>query len=101
MAEIVWTKLATEQLERAVKYVLAEQGLFYASIVYKEIIEKVDSLETHPLIGQKEPLLKHKKSGYRYVIAWSYKIIYRVEANKVVISRVFHTARNPSKIFVK
>jgi len=54
---------------------LAEQGLFYASIDYKGIIEKVDVLEMHPLIGQKEPLLKHKKSEYRYVVAWSYKII--------------------------
>jgi hypothetical protein len=61
MVKLVWTKLATKQLERDVKYVLAEQGLFYATIVYKGIIEKVDVLETHPLIGQKEPLLKHKK----------------------------------------
>jgi hypothetical protein len=52
MAEIVWTKLATEQLERAVKYVLAEQGLFYASIVYKEIIEKIYSPQIMRRINQ-------------------------------------------------
>ena len=80
---------------------LAEQGLFYASIDYKGIIEKVDVLEMHPLIGQKEPLLKYKKIEYRYVVAWSYKIINRVGANWVVISRVFHAARNPSTIFEK
>ena len=43
MAEIIWTKLATEQFERTLKYLLAEQGLFYASVVYKEIIEKIDN----------------------------------------------------------
>ena len=101
MAEIIWTKLATDQFERTLKYLLAEQGLFYASIVYKEIIEKIDAPENHPLIGQKEPLLKHKRNEYRYLIAWSYKIIYRYKNNKIVISRVFHTSRNPVKIFEK
>ncbi len=99
MVEVIWTKLATGQLERAVKYIQEEQGTFYANLVLNKILDRVIGLETHPKIGQVEPLLKHKKSKYRYLVVWSYKIIYRVGTGKVVISRVFHTSKKPSKIF--
>ena len=49
-------------------------------------------------MGKVEPLLAHKKSEYRFIIVWSYKIIYRVTTGNVVISRVFHTSRNPNKL---
>ena len=99
MVEIIWTKLAANQLERAVKYIQKEQGTFYAQLVLNKVLDKVLRLETHPKIGQVEPLLKHKKSEYRYLVVWSYKVIYRVSVNKVVVSRVFHTSQKPSKIF--
>ena len=99
MAEVIWTKLSTNQLERAVKYIQKEQGTFYAKLVLNKILDSVIRLENHPKIGQVEPLLKHKKSEYRYLVVWSYKIIYRVGLHKVVISRVFHTSQKPSKLF--
>lgn len=99
MAEIIWTKLATGQLERAVKYIQTEHGTFYARLVLNKVIDMVANLETHPKIGQFEPLLKHKRSEYRYLVAWSYKIIYRVGTAKVIVSRVFHTSQKPSRIF--
>lgn len=101
MAEVIWTKLAADQLERAVKYIQTEQGAFYAKLVLNKVIESVRILEEFPKSGQIELLLKHKKSEYRYLVTWSYKIIYRVGKNKVVISRVFHTSQKPSKIFKK
>lgn len=99
MVKVTWTHLATDQLKRAVKYIQSEQGTFYAQLVLNKILETVFSLQSFPKLGQVEPLLKHKKSEYRYLIVWSYKIIYRVGANNIVISRVFHTSQDPSKIF--
>ena len=99
MAEVIWTKLAANQLERAVRYIQEEQGTFYAKLVLNKILDSVIRLETHPKIGQVEPLLKHKKSEYRYLVVWSYKIIYRIGVGKVVVSRVFHTSQKPTKIF--
>ncbi len=99
MVEVIWTKLATNQLERAVKYIKEEQGTFYAKLVLNKILDSVGGLETHPKMGQVEILLKHKKSEYRYLVVWNYKIIYRIGSNKVVVSRVFHTSQNPTKIF--
>jgi len=52
MVEVIWTKLATGQLERAVKYIQEEQGTFYANLVLNKILDRVIGLETHPKIGQ-------------------------------------------------
>jgi plasmid stabilization system protein ParE len=62
-------------------------------------MDSVANLETHPKMGQVEVLLKHKRNEYRYLVVWSYKIIYRVTTSKVIVSRVFHTSQKPSKIF--
>ncbi len=101
MVEVVWTKLATNQLERAVKYIRSEQGAFYAKLVLNKILDAVESLNEFHKMGTIEPLLKHKKSEYRFLVTWSYKIIYRVGTKKVVISRVFHTSQKPTKLFKK
>ena len=98
MVKVIWTKKTLNQLERAIKYIEVEQGATYAEIVLKKTLEKTRLLEQNPKIGQVEPLLTHKRSEYRYVIVWSYKIIYRIEKDKVVISRIFHTSRNPNKL---
>ncbi|MBS1554031.1 MAG: type II toxin-antitoxin system RelE/ParE family toxin [Bacteroidetes bacterium] len=100
MAKVVWTARAFAQLEKAITYIKDERGQSYASIVLERILEVTAHLENQPRFGAVEPLLKHKKLQYRYLVAFSYKIIYRVDENndKVVVSRVFHTSRNPKKL---
>jgi plasmid stabilization system protein ParE len=66
--------------------------------VLDKIIKSTSQLAQQPQMGTVEQLLKHKKSEYRYLLAFSYKIIYRVDKDKVVVSRIFHTARNPEKL---
>ena len=98
MVKVIWSKRAFDQLERAIKYIKEEQGLTYAEIVLNNILNRTRLLEENPLIGRKEPLLLHKKTEYRFLVVWSYKIIYKTEKEKVVISRVFHTSRDPKKL---
>ncbi|MCH2216237.1 MAG: type II toxin-antitoxin system RelE/ParE family toxin [Flavobacteriales bacterium] len=98
MVEVIWTKKALTQLERAIKYIQEEQGTVYAQIVLERILSATELLESIPEIGTVEPLLTHKKSTYRYLVVWSYKVIYRATPSKVVISRVFHTSRNPKNL---
>ncbi len=101
MGQIVWTKLASEQFERAIKYIRNEQRSYYAKIVLNKVINTVSLLETFPAIGPIEPLLKHKKSEYRYIVVFSYKIIYRSLSGNIIISRFFHTYQKPTKLFKK
>ena len=98
MAKVIWTKKALGQLERAVKYIRKEQGLSYAEIVLNKVLRSAPLLESSPDMGTIEPLLVHKKSKYRFIVVWSYKVIYRVSGEQIIISRVFHTSRNPKKL---
>jgi len=98
MVKIIWTNRAFGQLERAIRYIKDERGLSYSTLVLDKIIKSTSLLAHHPRAGQQEPLLKHKKSEYRYLFASSCKIIDRVGIDRVVISRVFHTAQNPKKL---
>lgn len=98
MAQVIWTKKASGQFERAVKYIFKEQGFYYADIVRVKILQTTALLERQPLIGAIEPLLTHKNYEYRFLLVWSYKIIYRTTKEKVIISRVFHTSRNPKRL---
>ncbi|MEQ8627038.1 MULTISPECIES: type II toxin-antitoxin system RelE/ParE family toxin [Ekhidna] len=98
MAKVIWTKRAFGQLERNIKYIKEEQGNSYAETVLDKILSSTALLEGTPKMGRVEPLLEHKKSEYRFIVVWSYKIIYRVASDHVTISRVFHTSRNPNKL---
>ncbi|MCB9234591.1 MAG: type II toxin-antitoxin system RelE/ParE family toxin [Bacteroidia bacterium] len=100
MVEVVWTQKALGQYERAIKYILKEQGKSYAQAVIDKVDERVESVRTFSRIGEREPLLLHKKQEYRYLVAWSYKIIYKVSGEKCTVSRFFHTSQNPEKIFL-
>ena len=42
--------------------------------------------------------LNIKKSEYRYLVVWSYKVIYKVEKDRVVVSRIFHSSQDPNKL---
>lgn len=99
MAKVIWTKRAFSQLERNIKFIREERGVQFAEIVLNKILSSTKLLENSPDIGTIEPRLAHKTSEYRFIVAYSYKIIYRREKEtKVVISRVFHTSRDPRKL---
>jgi len=66
--------------------------------VGKRIVERSIQLEEFPEMGAKEPLLAHKKSVYRYLVVWSFKIIYKQTKDVVTISRIFHSAQHPRKM---
>ena len=87
MVKIIWTKKALGQLERIVKYINEEQGHSYAEKVLSEVLYSTSLLQGTPEMGTLEPLLAHKKFEYRFLLVWSYKIIYRCTKEKIVISR--------------
>ena len=101
MVEVIWSKTATEQLKRSVQFIKQDRGSYYAELVLSKILSAVNYLEDFPEIGTKEPLLKSKKMEYRFIIVWSYKIIYSKNKDKIIISRVFHTSQKPTKMFSK
>ncbi len=98
MVEVIWSNRAASQLERVITFLAEEQSPSVARTVLERILDRTRSLTEHPEMGQKEPLLAHKISEYRYLIVWSYKVIYKKEKERVIISRIFHTSRDPGKL---
>lgn len=60
MVEVVWTKKAISQLERAVKFIKEESGKYYAEIVLNKILQSTRLLNEFPKMGQIEYLLEFK-----------------------------------------
>jgi plasmid stabilization system protein ParE len=99
MGQVRWSKKAVSQLEGAIKYITEEQSPTYAKLILSRILNSTSYLEKHPRTGAKEPILEHRNKEYRFLVIWSYKVIYKVHPNgDVLIARVFHTAQNPSKV---
>ena len=79
-------------------YIKEESSTHQATIVLDKMLDSIFGLIDFPQRGAIEPLLTHKKTEYRYLVVFSYKIIYRVDKEKVVISRVFNTKQSPKKL---
>jgi len=71
MAEIIWTRKAFGQFERAIKHIFKEQGFHYADIVRKRILRTRALLQNNPNLGTIEPLLSHKKYEFRFILVWT------------------------------
>jgi addiction module RelE/StbE family toxin len=98
MAKIKWTNIALDDLRatlddlRATYDYVAQDSPKYADRLMDKIIESIDALEQHPLIGRKVP--EFDDENIRELIEGNYRIIYRVELDENIgISRIHHSAR--------
>ena len=70
-------------------YYLEEASPEKASEIVNKIIDRAESLESHPNRGRKEEDLKSLGKGHRYLLEYHYKIIYKVEGELVTITDIF------------
>lgn len=96
--KIFWTNTSLIQLEKIFIFLKAIESTSYAQKVTQQIIDRTIYLKTNPYIGPKEPLLAKHKKEYHYLIEGYYKIIYRVDNNKVFVNAVFDCRQNPRKL---
>ena len=95
--QIRWDRLARESLENICEYIL-QDSLQNARKVKKELIKLAGSLCDFPEKYTKEEFLKEESENYRSVSKWSYKIIYEVTDDAIIIADIFNTNQNPLKI---
>ena len=94
---IYWDKLAKDNLDAIFDFI-AEDSVNAAKKVKSEIVKLVRSLSDFPEKFAKEKYLADEIENYRSVSKWSYKIIYEVTNDCIIIVDVFHTSQHPSKI---
>jgi plasmid stabilization system protein ParE len=94
---IRWDRLAKENLDAIYDYI-AEDSVQAARKVKKELVTIARSLNDFPEKFSFEDYLADVPGNYRSVSKWSYKIIYEVTDECIIIADVFHTSQHPSKI---
>ena len=94
---IRWDKEAKDNLDAIYDYI-AEDSILAARKVKKELVTLAHSLNDFPEKFSIEDYLADVPGNYRSVSKWSYKIIYEVTDECIIIADVFHTSQHPSKI---
>ena len=62
------------------------------------LLDAVDLLSKYRGLGQMEPYLEHLGQGHRRMVVGKYKIIYRVEGDRIVVCDFFDARRDPAEM---
>jgi addiction module RelE/StbE family toxin len=85
-----WSRRALQDLESIAEYIATDSAT-YAGIVVKKIVSHVKTLAKFPRIGRKGP--EFDDENIRELLVYSYRIIYRLQEDAVVIAAVIHGKR--------
>lgn len=85
-----WSHLALDDIEDIARY-LARETPFYANAVVTRVVAKAEASIEFPLSGRVVP--EWRNSEYREVFVYSYRIIYRVVEDTVIVFAVIHGSR--------
>ncbi len=88
---IVWAGPATRDLS-SIRACIAQDSEYYADRFVERIIGTVESLSTFPEMGRIVP--ETNAPDIRELLFHNYRIIYRVEAARVLVIAVAHAARD-------
>jgi plasmid stabilization system protein ParE len=94
---IRWDRLAKENLDRIYEYI-AEDSKQAARKVKKELVLLAGSLNDFPEKYSIEEYLKDEHENYHSISKWSYKIIFEITEQEIIIADIFHTSKHPSKM---
>jgi len=87
---IGWSRRALRDLEAIAVYIAADSPT-YAGIVVKKVVSETKMLVRFPRSGRKVP--EFDDENVRELIVYSYRIVYRLQDDEVVIAAVIHGKR--------
>jgi plasmid stabilization system protein ParE len=96
--QVFWSDTATETLRDIYVYYKELAGKNTAGKIKRTIFTATKQLVRYPQSGQIEENLKLLGEDHRYLIAGNYKIIYKNVNAGVLVTDVFDTRQDPSKI---
>jgi len=89
--QIGWSRRALNDLEGIADYIATDSPT-YASNVVKKILNQTRMLAQFPRAGRKVP--EFDDENVRELIVYSYRIIYRLQEQEIIIAAVIHGKRN-------
>ena len=93
--KVVWQDEAKATLRSIYTRIKKQESLEQAKRVRSRLKEEGDSLGFIPHKYVKEPLLESSRRDIRFKAVWSYKLVYEVTKEHVVILDIIHTSRDP------
>jgi len=88
--KVNWSPEAIDDLQSIAEYI-ARDSEFYARAVVSEILKIARSTGSFPLIGRVVPEIENEAIRERFV--YSYRLVYQVEKDSVLITAVIHGKR--------
>lgn len=89
--KIEWTQPAFLDLERIRDYI-SRDSEHYAVRFIEKIIEAVEGLEDFPRMGR--PVPEAEDENIRELLLHNYRIMYRVETDRILVLTFIHGARD-------
>ena len=87
---LIWSPEAIEDIAAIASYI-ERDSLWYAKVVASKLVETAETTLTYPEVGRMVPEIGDESIRERFV--YSYRIIYRVEAEKILLVAVIHGSR--------
>ena len=91
MAEIIWSKLALDDID-SIHDFIAKESPIYAQKTIEEFFVRVNVLAKFPEIGRE--VQEKLRKDIRELIQGNYRIIYKIRRKTIFIIRVHHSAQN-------
>ena len=94
MVKIEWSKISNYDILQVYSYIY-QDSVYYAVNTINGIGKRTDNLGIFPYKGRKVP--EYNIYNIRELIYKSYRIIYEVQLDKIIIHRIWHSARKLPK----
>lgn len=85
---VIWSSKAVEDVDSIATYI-ARDSPSYAAAVVRQILDATHQLEDNPLTG--EIITEGDSLTVRDQLAYTYRVIYRVDDDTVIVVAVVHT----------
>ena len=96
--KVIWSDFASKTLLEIYQYHKMVAGVNIAKRIKTRIFTSTRQLNTHHESGQIELSLKKLNEGHRYLVESNYKITYKKVKEGILITDVFDTRQDPTKI---
>lgn len=87
---LAWSPEAIEDIEAIAAYIERDSP-WYARAVVSKIVETAETIPEHPDLGRIVPEIDDRSIRERFV--YSYRIIYRIEQQRILVATVVHGSR--------
>ena len=95
--EIGWSNTAGKDLRRIRKWLTENASDAVADKVIRGIFNAIEPARTQP--GRFPPEKRLLQYGdFRFILKWSYRIVYEFTGNQIIVHRIVHTKRDLKKV---